>query len=175
MFKPLATLMLSLVLGAALAIDFPSSAKLFFTTDSGAVVAAGALDEGNLSLDLLAGFAGFVTITGVDEEGNVVTFEATVEADGTVTVLDMAAFEFVNFAQAVADAGGEVKVSFEESIEAQGDVGLAQAWEVANENGHVGLQRAGEAQTAGEANSSIKSDVDVDVEEAVDGRTNDRY
>lgn len=177
MIKTFATLVLALVLAPAFAIELPSSATLFFTTDGGAVVAVGELDEGNLSLDLLAGFSGFVTITGVDGDGNVVTFEATVDVDGTVTILDMASFEFVDFAHSVTVAGGEVDISFEESIEAQGDIGLAQAWEVANENGHQGLEVAGEAQTAGEVNSSSKTGVGVDVglEDATEEYTDDRY
>jgi hypothetical protein len=144
MIKFLVTLILSLVLGAAFAVEFPGSAKLFFTADSGTVVAVGELEEGDLSLELLAGFSGFVTITSVDEEGNVVSFEASVDVDGTVTVLDMESFEFVDLAHAVTAAGGEVDVEFEDSIDTEGDSGLEQAWEVANENGHEGLEIADE-------------------------------
>lgn len=162
MFRPFATLLLTLILGTALAIEFPASAQLTFISSDGTVVAAGDMDEGDLSLDVLADFSGFVTIAGVDQEGNVVTFEATVEADGTITVLDMDSFEFVDLEQSVAAAGGQVDISYEETIEAQGNTGLEQAWEVADENGHQGLEQAEDAQTVDE------DEVDTDTRETVD-------
>jgi hypothetical protein len=185
MFKSLSTLILTLVLGAAFAVELPGSATLFFTTDSGTVVAVGELEEGDLSLELLAGFSGFVTITSVDEEGNVISFEATVDVNGTVTVLDMESFEFVDLAHAVTAAGGEVDVEFEDSIGTEGDSGLERAWEVANENGHDGLEIADEDDrdeagdhddhddTADEADEADEAD-DAD-EDAADDYTDDRY
>jgi hypothetical protein len=173
MLKALSTLILTLVLGTALAVELPGSATLFFTTENGTVVAVGELEEGDLSLELLAGFSGFVTITSVDEEGNVVSFEATVDVNGTVTVLDMESFEFVDLAHAVTAAGGDVDVEFEDSIDTEGDSGLERAWEVANENGHKGLETADE-DDRDEANEADEDRHDRDEADEADEDHDDR-
>jgi hypothetical protein len=122
MRKVISGLILAVVFGAAWAIELPKAATLTLVDGSGAVVGVAELKEGELELDLLAGFSGLVTVTSVDSEGNVVVYDASVAVDGTVTLIDTTTLEFVNLGEAVAAAGGRIEVSFEDEVEAEDDL-----------------------------------------------------
>lgn len=123
--KRLALVFITLLLGSAAAIELPTEGEVTFVSDAGAIVAVGEFADGNLTIEVLAGFSGFVTVV-VSEDGSVTTFEATVGADAEISIVDMSSLEFVDLTEAVAEAGGEAHITFAASMEgAAGDVSLA--------------------------------------------------
>jgi hypothetical protein len=118
MHKVLAVLILAIGLTTALAIELPLQGSLTLISSAGEVVGVGEFEDGELELELLADFAGLVTFTSVDAEGNVVVFDASVAEGGVVTLIDTVTLEFVGLGEAVAAVGGEIEISFEDELDA---------------------------------------------------------
>ncbi len=84
----LALVLLASVTSLALAIPLPASATITVTAESGAVVGQGSISNGHLTLQLLTGARGFVSIAIADGAGGTSTFSAMIDRSGAVTVID---------------------------------------------------------------------------------------
>jgi hypothetical protein len=117
MRKLLAVLIVTVGFTTAQAIELPVNSSLTLVSSSGEVVGVGELEDGELELELLAGFAGLVTFTSIDTDGNVTVFDASVTEGGVVTLIDTVTLEFVGLQEAVAAVGGQIEISFEDEFD----------------------------------------------------------
>lgn len=178
MQKLFSILVASLVIGTAFAAELPSEGEFVLTASDGTVVGAGELSNGNLELELLTGFTDFATLTFVDEEGNVQTFDVMVGADGSVVFTD----SFEDLASTVTNAGGEVEVRLNDEVEAEGNQAFGAAvpenvelpeearegMEEAAENYAEAQERAAEAQEEADERAADARDNASEGDEAAD-------
>lgn len=126
-------LMLSLLIGGALAADLPSEGQIVVVSADGVVAGTGVLESGDLELELLAGFTGFGTMTVIGEAGEVFVYGVMVQAGGEVVLTE----SLDGLATLVRSAGGTVDVSLHEGGTAAGGeaTGAAGADEVGVDEG----------------------------------------
>lgn len=156
MRKFLSILIISLLLGTALAVELTSEGEFILTSTDGTIVGAGELEAGNLQLQLLAGFTGFATLTVIDEEGTITTYDVMVSEDNAVIFTE----SLEELSGVVTSAGGETEVTIREEVETEGNQAFGAAvpenvqlpeearegMEEARENYAEAQERAAEAQ-----------------------------
>ena len=171
-------LVVSLLLSAAAAAEFPSDGEVVVYAE-GEVVGIGEFSGGDLELRLLQGFEGFATITVTDSEGNEFDFDVEIEADGSVQLNE----SFEDLEEVVEESGGEVEISLHEELE--GGVSMAfgagvpehvELPEVAREGmerakanheaaqGRAGADASVEVGAKGEARGHGEEDADAEVD-----------
>lgn len=99
----------------ALASSLPQSGTVVVTNDSGTQVGTGTIAQGQLTLTLDTGTSGLVTLTVTASNGETETFQAMIDASGTVTVVHDGSFEKLDD---FAKGSGIEKVEVKESTEA---------------------------------------------------------
>jgi hypothetical protein len=112
----------TVLLGAAFAVEFPADGDVVLTAN-GSLVGTGEFHEGDLDLELLSGFSGFATMTVVDEAGNAVRLELFIDSDASFVLSET----LEDLRDVVAETGGEVTVTLEESLEASGNMAFGAA------------------------------------------------
>jgi hypothetical protein len=122
MRKVFAILIGAVLLGAAFAVEFPAEGDVVLTAE-GSVVGTGEFQEGDLDLELLSGFSGFATMTVVDEAGNEISVEVFIDSDASVVLSET----LEDLRDVVAETGGEVTVTVEESLEVSGNMAFGAA------------------------------------------------
>lgn len=122
MKRTLGILLATVLLGTAAAVEFQGEGDLVITAD-GAVVGVGEFENGNVELELLAGFTGFATITVVDEFGVEQSTEVTIDEEAKVVLSET----LEELRTVVVDGGGELTVKVEESLEASGNMAFGAA------------------------------------------------
>jgi hypothetical protein len=103
--------------GMVAAFEMPMGSSLSLMTDDGSIVGSGEYRDGKLKLSLLEDYSGFASLTVTDQNGNQVTLEVMITADGQIMVLSADA-SFLNLAESIAGQGGEVEVEYESSFAA---------------------------------------------------------
>ncbi|MEX2542805.1 MAG: hypothetical protein WD314_13410 [Trueperaceae bacterium] len=148
-----------LLIGVAAAIEFPSEGSaVVLVSAEGSLVGAGEFGDGNLELQLLAGFTGFATLTVVDESGNEVNAEVMVGSDSSVVFTDT----LEDIRETVASQGGEVTVRTEERLNVDGNMAFGAAVP-----GHVELP-----EVAREGMENAAENAEAAGENAEEGRSN---
>lgn len=112
----------ALVLGMAAALELPGEGDVAIVAD-GQVVGQGSFEDGNLELELLAGFSGFATLTVVDGSGNEWTVDVMVDQDSSIVITE----SLEDLVEAVEENGGEATVRVEEELEARGNMAFGAA------------------------------------------------
>jgi hypothetical protein len=124
MHRLIAILVGALLLGPAAAGELTvESGAVALVSSEGSLVGAGEFAEGNLDLELLAGFSGFATLFVVDDSGNRSSFEVMVGMDASLVLT--ATLEDIR--SVVASEGGRVTVRTEERLEAGSDMAFGAA------------------------------------------------
>ena len=114
----LATLLLASAAGA----QFQGEGDLVITAD-GSVVGVGEFEDGNVELELLAGFTGFASITLVDESGAERTFDVMIDEDARVVLSET----LEDLRSVVGETGGEVTIEVQESLQTSGNAAFGVA------------------------------------------------
>jgi hypothetical protein len=172
MQKLIAILIGALLLGAASAVEFTGEGDVVLIAE-GEVVGAGEFENGNLELELLAGFTGFATLTVVDEAGNEVSVEVMVDSDSSIVFTET----LEDLRDVVAAEGGELKVELEERIEAEGNMAFGAAVpdhvelpEVAREGMEQAAENAAEARERAEEARSNDAEAEAEAEGSAEAR-----
>lgn len=147
MKKMFGILLATLLLGSAAAVvEFQGEGDLVITAD-GSVVGVGEFENGNVEVELLAGFSGFATITVVDEFGAEQRIDVMIDEDATVVISET----LEDLRGVVAAGGGELTVEVEESLEASGNMAFGVAVPDHVELPDVALEGMGQAEANHEA------------------------
>lgn len=170
MKKLILSLFLSLALGTALALEFPSQAELVVVSETGTIVGVGKIANGTLALELVTGSDGFAKLLVVDAAGTLQTVEVMVNADGTVTLV--LGNGFVSLASLAADAGITSSTAVDAELPQTPLQVLAELPEEAKA-GIAGAEQHRADAAARAADARAKADADVEVEGEVEGDASD--
>jgi hypothetical protein len=124
MHRLIAILIGALLLAPAAAAELTvESGAAVLVSSEGSLVGAGEFADGNLVLELLAGFSGFATLFVVDDAGNLTSVDLMVGSDASLVITET----LEDFREVVASQGGEVTVRTEERLEASGEMAFGAA------------------------------------------------
>lgn len=174
MGRLIATLTGAFLIGLAAAVEFGShGSAVVLVSSEGSVVGAGQFDDGNLELELLAGFSGFATLTVGDESGNQMSAEVMVGSDSSVVFTE----SLEDLREAVASQGGELTVRTEERLEVAGNLAFGAAVpdhvelpEAAREGMDAAAENAAEARGRADARRSKGAEASAEAETRANAR-----
>jgi hypothetical protein len=124
MHRLIAILIGVLLLAPAAAAELTvESGAAVLVSSEGSLVGAGEFADGNLVLELLAGFSGFATLFVVDDAGNLTSVDLMVGSDASLVLTET----LEDIREVVASQGGQVTVRTEERLEASGEMAFGAA------------------------------------------------